>query len=119
MEECNISIKAENYKKGLVYGDINGLEWIALVNKEEDADGINPDNLHSGSGRVIKLCVFKDIIEEEGDPFKLIFKTNRYIYAEYNKKWQILNIKYYDLIHKLVNYLEKRYALKIIYGKGD
>lgn len=119
MEDYKISIKEENYKKGLAYGNINDLEWVAIINKEEDIHGINPESLRAGSGRIIKLCVYKDVVEEEGDPFKLVFKTSRYIYAEYNKKWEVLNVKYYQTIYRLVNYLEKRYSLKIIHGKEE
>lgn len=117
MDSCNISIKAENYRKGLVYGEIDHMEWFATVAKEECIEGIDPENLRSGRGRVIKLCVFEDVVEEEGDPFKLVYKTSRYIYAEYNNRWEVLNVKYYNIIHYLVNYLEKRYSFKVIHGK--
>ncbi len=116
MDCCNISIKAENYRKGLIYGEINDMEWFALVHKDQNVNGINPESLRSGQGRVMKLCVFKDSIEEEGDPKKLIFKTSRYIFAEYDKRWEVFNAKYYDIIFDLVNYLEKRYSFRIIKG---
>lgn len=119
MENYNITIIGEHYKKGLVYGKVNDMEWFAQVNKVESENGINPDCLKSNQGRVMKLCVYKDIIEEEGDPFKLVFKTSRYIYAEYDCKWEVFNMKYYSLIYNLVNYLEKRYSLKVIDGKGN
>ena len=118
MENCNISIKVENYRSGIVYGTIDEMEWYALVNKEKSLDGIDPNNLRTGEGRIIKLCVFKDIVEEEGNPFKLIFKTSRFIYAEYNSKWEVLNVKYNDLVYNLVNYLEKRYSFKLIIGNN-
>ncbi len=116
MDCCNISIRAENYRKGLIYGEINDMEWFALVHKEQNTFGINPGNLRVGQGRVMKLCVFKDSIDKEGNPNKLIFKTSRSIYAEYDKKWEVLNVKYYDVIFNLVNYLEKRYSFRIIKG---
>lgn len=119
MESYNISIKAENYKRGLVYGEISDMEFIAFVNKEKSDEGINPENLRSGKGRVVKLCIFQDTIEEEGDPFKMVFKTSRYIYAEYNEKWEVLNVKYYDLIQYLTRYLDKRYAFRIIHGSEE
>lgn len=111
----NISITAESYKRGLIYGEIDDIDFIAMANKENSKHGINCKDLRSGDGRIYKLCMFQDIIEEEETPDKIIFKTSRHIYAEYDEEgWRVLNMKYYNRVKELIEYLDNRYSFRIV-----
>ncbi|MFA5528637.1 MAG: hypothetical protein WC996_08465 [Peptostreptococcales bacterium] len=111
----NISITAESYKRGLIYGEIDNIDFVAMAGKESNIYGINCKDLRSGNGRVYKLCVYRDIVEQEEMPDRIIFKTCRHIYAEYDQEgWKVLNMKYYNRVKELIEYLDNRYSFKIV-----
>lgn len=114
MNKYDIMIIEEVYKHGYVSGIMDEFKWFALVYKEESSCGIDPNTLKKGQGRITRLCLYKETIEETGNPFKLTYKTNRYIYANYARKWEILNVNYLEYIKKLVEYLERRYSIKLL-----
>ncbi|MFZ5969013.1 MAG: hypothetical protein ACOYVK_17795 [Bacillota bacterium] len=114
MEGYNIIIDDEYYKNGYVKGRIDEYLWYALVHREEVEHGINAMDLQSGSGRVARLCVYKDIIEQGGNRYIPSTKVKRYIFANYKKEWDVLNSNHIDMVKQLVDYLNKRYSFRII-----
>jgi CRISPR/Cas system CSM-associated protein Csm5 (group 7 of RAMP superfamily) len=114
MENYNIKIDEGKYKYGYLRGRVDNFYWYALVHKEQLEYGINPDSLQSGQGRVTRLCIYKEVIEHGGNPYVPTSSIKRYIYANYKKEWEVFNGNYIEMIRQLINYLERRYSLKLI-----
>ncbi len=109
-----MKIDEERYKYGYIKGRVEDFYWYALVHKEKLDYGINPQNLQKGYGRISRLCVYKEVIENIGNPYLPISKIRRYIYANYKRDWDVLSNSHIDMIKKLVNYLERRYSFRLI-----
>ncbi|MEW9122611.1 MAG: hypothetical protein AB2421_07845 [Thermotaleaceae bacterium] len=110
----NIKIDEGKYKYGYIKGKIEGFDWYALVHKEQIDAGINPQNLQCGLGRISRLCIFKEVVEHGGNPYLPTSSVRRFIYANYKREWDVLNSDCLDMTKELVNYLERRYSLKVI-----
>ncbi|TCO68486.1 hypothetical protein [Marinisporobacter balticus] len=110
----NIKIDDGKHKAGYLRGRVDNFYWYALVHKEQNETGINPLNLQSGEGRVTRLCVYKDVVEHGGNPYAPSSSVKRFIYANYKREWDVLNSNHVELVKQLINYLERRYSLRII-----
>ncbi|NLM05142.1 MAG: hypothetical protein GX214_08995 [Clostridiales bacterium] len=104
----SLKIKILNSKNryGYIQGEVEDFCWYALVHREEVAHGINPNNLDAGRGRVSRLCIYKDI--------PMTNYTKRLIYANYKRHWEVFNTRHEDVIRGLVDYLNKRYSIRVI-----
>ncbi len=92
---------SQNGRHGLIEGRIMHCRWFALVQPEPTSFGINPRTLLKGGGRVSRLCVY-------------IGSSRKEIVAEYSRGWVSLKYNYIDIVEELVDYLERRYSLKIV-----
>jgi hypothetical protein len=101
-----IKVCSSKNRYGYIKGEIDNFSWFALVHKEEVDYGINPYDLGEGSGKVSRLCVYKDI--------PMVNYTKRLIYANYKRQWDILNSSYEDMVKELVEYLERRYSIRAV-----
>ncbi|MDR5659394.1 hypothetical protein RH915_07815 [Serpentinicella sp. ANB-PHB4] len=107
---CKIQLHAtKNSRYGYINGQIDDLSWFALVHKEEVEFGINPFNLNTGLGRVSRLCIYKDV--------PMSNYTKRLIYANYKRKWDVYNGNYEKMIKALVEYLDRRYSIKLVHSQ--
>lgn len=91
---------------GYIKGEIDGFSWFALVHREEVEFGINPENLEAGSGRVSRLCLYRDI--------PMSSYTKRLIYANYKREWDVFNRSYEGMIMDLVEYLDRIYSIRAV-----
>lgn len=102
----NIKIHYSKNRYGYIRGQIDHFDWYALVHREAVPFGINPDDLEKGGGRVSRLCIYKDI--------PMSNYTKRLIYANYKRKWDVLNSNYEEMVKALVEYLERRYSIQLV-----
>lgn len=110
----NIKVDRSSSKHGYIKGEIDNFAWFALVHKDEVEHGINPEDLSKGTGRISRLCLYKDQTDFLGNPYMPSLSVKRYIYANYQRDWSVLNKNYYDMVRELITYLERRYSLKAI-----
>jgi hypothetical protein len=116
MDNYNIKVDEGKYKYGYVRGSVGDFYWYALVHRSEIEHGINPMNLQTGSGRISRLCVYKEFSEEKQNPYLPPSSIKRYIYANYKREWDVLNSNYVGMVKQLVDYLERRYSLHLVRG---
>ncbi|SHJ61632.1 hypothetical protein SAMN02745975_02478 [Geosporobacter subterraneus DSM 17957] len=109
-----ISIDEGKHKYGYIKGKIENYNWYALVHREKIDVGIDPLNLQSGLGRVSRLCIYKEVIDHGGNPYLPTSSIRRFIYANYKREWDVLSSDCMDMTRELVNYLERRYSLRIV-----
>ena len=102
----NIKICNSKNRYGYIQGEIEDFYWYALVHRNEVEHGINPDNLDAGNGRVSRLCIYKDI--------PMTNYTKRLIYANYKRHWEVFNTRHEEIIRVLVEYLDKRYSIRLV-----
>lgn len=116
MSNYNYDIKVDRNcnKYGYIKGEIDNYAWFALVHKDAVENGINPEDLSKGTGRITRLCLYKDQTNFLGNPYMPSLSVKRYIYANYQRDWNVLNKNYYDMVRDLITYLERRYSLKLI-----
>ncbi|MDK2917356.1 MAG: hypothetical protein PWQ37_89 [Candidatus Petromonas sp.] len=116
MSEYNYNIKIDKAvnKYGYIKGQIDNYAWYALVHKEEMEFGINPKDLSKGSGRITRLCLYKEHTDFLGNPHLPSLHTKRYIFANYQRDWSVFNRNYYDMVKELITYLERRYSLHVV-----
>ncbi|SDK17468.1 hypothetical protein [Natronincola ferrireducens] len=102
----NIKVCSSKNRYGYIRGEIDNFYWYALVHKEEVEFGLNPNNLSAGQGRVSRLCVYKDV--------PMYNYTKRLIYANYKRQWEVFNSGYEEMIRNLVEYLDRRYSIRVV-----
>lgn len=102
----NIRVCSSKNRYGYIRGEIDNYYWYALVHKDEVEFGIDPHSLNAGSGRVSRLCVYKDI--------PMYNYTKRLIYANYKRQWEVFNSSHEEMIRVLVEYLDRRYSIKAV-----
>jgi hypothetical protein len=114
----DLEIKIENKKTryGFIKGIIGDYSWFALVHRENVDYGINPRTLMKGNGKIVRLCIYKE------EPFMMNTKEDeilirRYIYADYKREWDVLSSTHIHIVKRLVDYLERRYNIKLIKGQ--
>lgn len=110
----NIKVNKANKQYGYIDGMINDIYWFALVHSEVVEDGIDPVTLEKSFGRITRLCLYKDSTSFEGNPFLPSMTVRRQIYVNYQNEWSVLNSGYVDMARDLVQYLDRRYSLRII-----
>lgn len=112
--DYNIKINDGKHKYGYIRGKVDNFYWYALVHRELSETGINPVNLKSGQGRVTRLCLYKEVVEQGGNPFSPTSSIRRFIYANYKRDWDVLNSDHVEMVKQLITYLERRYSLKLV-----
>ncbi len=102
----NIRICNSKSRYGYICGEIDNFYWYALVHKDNVKFGINPRDLNAGNGRVSRLCIYKDV--------PMSNYTKRLIYANYKRQWEVFNRGYEEMIRILVEYLDRRYSIRLV-----
>lgn len=110
----NIIVNKANKNYGYIDGSIEDIYWFALVNRESIENGIDPITLEKGYGRITRLCLYRDNTSFEGNPFLPSMTVRRQIFVDYQEDWSVLNSNYVQMAKDLINYLERRFSLKII-----
>lgn len=110
--DIHVDKKQKSY--GYLTGHIDGLNWYALLHKEEVPYGVNPITLKRGLGRVTRLYLYEEKSTFEGNPFAPSMSLKRTIHAEFEDGWKILNPAYMSYIEELILFVERRYSFKII-----
>lgn len=110
----NITVHKANKNYGYIDGYINDIYWFAMVHSEAHENGIDPITLEKGYGRITRLCLYKDETSFEGDPFLPSMTVRRQIYVNYQEEWSVLNSAYIDMTKDLINYLDRRFSLRLV-----
>lgn len=110
----NIEINKANKQYGYIDGIIEDVYWFALVHADIVEDGIDTITMEKGFGRITRLCLYKDSTSFEGNPFLPSMTVRRQIFANYQNDWSVLNSQYIDMTRDLIQYLDRRYSLRII-----
>jgi len=103
---CDIKICTSKNRYGYIRGQIDELSWFALVHKNEVEFGLNPYSLNAGTGKVSRLCIYRDI--------RMTNYTKRLIYANYKRQWDVFNGSYEKMVKDLVSYLDRIYSIKLV-----
>ncbi|EOC99492.1 hypothetical protein [Caldisalinibacter kiritimatiensis] len=111
--ELNIKVDNNKTRYGFIKGKIGPYRWFALVHKKDVDYGINPKTLEKGKGRIVRLCIYEEVTKEYRLNKDEIY-TKRYIYANYQRRWDVKSKEYIHIVKRLVEYLERRYSLKVI-----
>lgn len=109
--ENNIKIKNNNKITGYMDGTIGSSLWSVIVEKVDNEQGLNPLNMRTGKGRIVKLCIYADDADVEGNPFTPTVTIKRHIYASYDHGWDNFNRKYMNDVFELVNYINARLSI--------
>lgn len=99
---------------GMVEGTISHYEFYAQVNHEVQRNGIDSLTMQRGSGRITQLCIYRDEMDNAGDPYRPTISIKRHIYVHYEEEWKIYNFTFQNMIAELVHYLERRGSLEIV-----
>ena len=110
----NIKITSSQKNQGYVEGTIDDYAWFAIVHEEPMETGIDIGTLDRGTGRVTRLCIFKDSSAVEGNPYLPSLSIKRLIFANYQREWSILNSSYKEMVKELIAYLERRGTMKVV-----
>lgn len=110
----DIKVNKANKNYGYIDGVIDDIYWFALVHPEVVENGIDPVTLEKGFGRVTRLCLYKDKTSFEGNPFLPSMTVRRQIFVNYQEEWSVLNSNNIDMTRDLINYLERRFSLRIV-----
>ncbi|KAB3529877.1 DUF7678 domain-containing protein [Alkaliphilus serpentinus] len=102
----SIKLSPGKNRYGYIKGEIDHFQWYALVHKDNVDYGIDPISLNEGTGRISRLCIYKDI--------PMSSYTKRLIYANYKRKWDVFNSSYEDMIRYLVEYLDRIYSIRLV-----
>jgi len=110
----NIEIENINKKNGFIEGIIYKYNFYAQIKEENDSNGLNLSTMKKGDGRIVKLCIYKDEIDNSGDPFLPTVSIKRHIFMNYDGDWKIYNFRFEELLIELVKYLDRRSSIKIV-----
>ncbi|MCT4563121.1 MAG: hypothetical protein N4A68_02140 [Maledivibacter sp.] len=110
----DIKIDKDCCKSGYIRGEIENYAWFALVHRDAVEKGIDPNDLTAGTGRITRLCLYKDQTDFLGNPYMPSLSVKRYIFANYHRDWSVFNKNYYDMVKELITYLERRYSFKLV-----
>ena len=109
-----IKVDQLNKRFGFIEGSVSHYDFYAEVSRENVPQGISLINMQKGDGKVIKLCIYRDETENEGDPFLPTITIKRHIYIDYDLDWKIYNFTFQHMVYELVQYLERRGQINII-----
>lgn len=112
----NINVNRSNKQHGYIEGCIGEVYWYAMVYDHDRDKGINPLTLEKGFGKVTKLCIYKDETSFEGNPSLPSMTIKRQIFINYQEEWQVLNSTYMDMARELIEYLDRRFSLRLVSG---
>lgn len=112
--ELNIEIENKKTRYGFIRGKIGNYNWFALVQKEDVDYAINPNTLEKGKGKIVRLCIYKDILINDNIKKDGNITFRRLIYASYKRDWEVLSKEHNEIVKKLVDYLNRRYSLRLV-----
>ncbi|MBN2260350.1 MAG: hypothetical protein JW702_07380 [Clostridiales bacterium] len=110
----DIKIEQPNKRFGFIEGSISHYSFYAEIQKETVADGLDLSTLQKGEGKITKLCIFKDEIENSGNPFLPTMSIKRHIYINFENEWKVYNFTFYNIMFELVQYLDRRCQMSIV-----
>jgi hypothetical protein len=116
MTTSSHNIKIYNHSKhnNFFEGIIDDNKWFAIVKDQEVNNAINPKNLKVGKGKVVRLCIYNDNRDIEGNPFLPSVTIKRTIYVNFIEEWKVFNLGYRSRVKDLVNYLERIKTMHIV-----
>lgn len=110
----NIKVYRHSSHNNFFEGIIDDEKWFAIVKDDEMEDAIDPNTLKKGSGKIVRLCIYKDSRDIEGNPYLPSVTIRRTIYANFINEWKILNLTYRDKVRALVKYLNRIKSFHIV-----
>jgi len=110
----NIKIYRHSRHNNFFEGTIDEHKWFAIVKDEEVKGGLNVENLEVSLGKIVRLCIYDDSRDVEGNPFLPSVTIKRTIYVNYVKGWKVFNLSYTEMVSDLSNYLTNIKTLHIV-----
>ncbi|MDM8533900.1 hypothetical protein QUF55_04255 [Clostridiaceae bacterium HSG29] len=110
----NIKIYRHSRHNNFFEGTIDDYKWFAIVKDDKVKGGMDIENLESGSGKIVRLCIYDDSRDVEGNPFLPSVTIKRTIYVNYVKGWKVFNLSYTDMVSDLSHYLTNIKTLHIV-----
>lgn len=107
MREIKYNIKVYRHSKhnNFFEGIIDDYKWFAIVKDTKVRGGLDVNKLEARSGKIIRLCIYNDDRDVEGNPFLPSVTIKRTIYANFVKGWKVFNLSYSDMVSDLAHYL--------------
>jgi hypothetical protein len=112
--EHDIKITSINKILGYMDGTIDTHSWTAVISDKESSEAIDPATLKPGRGRIMKLSIFSDESDVEGNPFIPAITVKRHIFINYDRGWELFNRKYSDMVCELVGYISARISIRSV-----
>lgn len=109
-----IKITMDNHHDGYIEGSIDDFAWFAIVEVERVDYAIDSRTLRKGTGRITRLCIYKEDQNFEGNPYMPSMSIKRMIYANFHHEWSVLNNQMIGMVRELVTYLERRYSVHVV-----
>ncbi|MCD6435946.1 MAG: hypothetical protein J7L15_06115 [Clostridiales bacterium] len=110
----DITINQTNKQFGLIEGTIGKYNFYAHVQKEDVKDGISLVTMQKGHGKITKLCIYEDEVDNSGDPFLPTMSIKRHIYINFENDWKVYNFTFQRMVTDLIEYLDRRSSMTII-----
>lgn len=107
MREIKYNIKIYRHSKhnNFFEGTIDDYKWFAIVKDEPVMYGLDINKLEAIKGKIIRLCIYNDNRDVEGNPFLPSVTIKRTIYVNFVKGWKVFNLGYSDMVTDLASYL--------------
>ena len=109
-----IKVNQLNKRYGFIEGTINQYDFAAEISKENVPEGINIQKMDKGNGKIRKLCIFRDEVENTGNPFLPVMSVKRHIFIEYEDGWKVYNFTFQNMVSELIHYLDRRSTINIV-----
>lgn len=95
-------------------GTIDDYKWFAIVKDQPVIKGLDIERLEASKGKIVRLCIYNDSRDVEGNPFLPSVTIKRTIYVNFVKGWKVFNLAYSDMVSDLSHYLTNIKRMHIV-----
>ena len=110
----NIKVYRHSRHNNFFEGTIDEYKWFAIVKNEKINGGLDIESLEPSYGKIIRLCIYNDTRDVEGNPFLPSVTIKRTIYVNFVKGWKVFNLSYSNMVSDLSHYLINIKTLHIV-----
>lgn len=110
----DIIVDQVNKQFGLIEGTVGKYSFYADIQKDDVKEGISLLTMQKGYGKITKLCIYEDEIDNSGDPFLPTMSIKRHIYINFENDWKVYNFTFQNMVSDLIQYLDRRSRMSII-----
>jgi hypothetical protein len=110
----NIKVYRHSRHNNFFEGTIDEYKWFAIVKDVKVDGGLDIEILESSYGKIVRLCIYTDTRDIEGNPFLPSVTIKRTIYVNFVKGWKVFNLSFSDMVSDLSYYLSNVKTLHIV-----